>query len=120
MKLFRRLTLGLAIVLAVALVVGGFAFTAWRADALRKLEAGSRIASTARGEIEYAVVGEGTPSLYIHGTPGGYDQGLAGRKAYPELYATAKTISVSRPGYLRTPLSSGETFEQQADLFAAL
>jgi pimeloyl-ACP methyl ester carboxylesterase len=30
------------------------------------------------------------------------------------------TIAVSRPGYRRTPLSSGATFEAQADLFAAL
>jgi 2-hydroxy-6-oxonona-2,4-dienedioate hydrolase len=29
-------------------------------------------------------------------------------------------ISVSRPGYARTPLSSGETAEDQADLIMAL
>ncbi|MHA2042771.1 MAG: alpha/beta fold hydrolase, partial [Candidatus Thorarchaeota archaeon] len=29
-------------------------------------------------------------------------------------------LSISRPGYLRTPLSTGETFEEQADAIAAL
>src|SRR5262249_36370754 len=37
-----------------------------------------------------------------------------------QAQAGVRTIAVSRPGYLRTPLSSGATFEQQADLFAAL
>jgi pimeloyl-ACP methyl ester carboxylesterase len=84
----------------------------------RTLEANSQIMTTALGDIEYAVIGEGVPYLSLHGTPGGYDQALAGRKAYPK--DNVKTITVSRPGYLRTPLSSGATFEQQADLFAAL
>jgi pimeloyl-ACP methyl ester carboxylesterase len=30
------------------------------------------------------------------------------------------TITASRPGFLRTPLSSGQSFEEQADLYAAL
>ena len=35
----------------------------------------------------------------------------------PDRY---RLLSCSRPGYLGTPLRSGRTFEQQADLFAAL
>src|SRR6185295_5118190 len=51
---------------------------------------------------------------------GGYDQALTSRNANPQAQAGVRTIAVSRPGYLRTPLSSGATFEQQADLFVAL
>lgn len=95
-------------------------FETWKADYVRRLEAGSRIMETRLGPIEYADVGGGVPYLSLHGTPGGYDQSLASRNANPQAQAGVRTIAVSRPGYLRTPLSSGETFEQQADLFAAL
>jgi hypothetical protein len=95
-------------------------FEVWKADYVRRLEAGSRVIETRLGPIEYADVGEGVPWLSLHGTPGGYDQSLASRNANPEAQAGVRTIAVSRPGYLRTPLSSGATFEQQADLFAAL
>lgn len=81
---------------------------------------GSQIASTARGDIEYAIVGDGVPMLSIHGSPGGYDVSIAGAKARPEAFAGRKIIAVSRPGFLRTPLSSGRTPAEQADLYAAL
>lgn len=95
-------------------------FAVWKADYLRRLEAGSRVIETRLGPIEYADVGDGVPYLALHGTPGGYDQSLASRIANPDAHAGVRTIAVSRPGYLRTPLSSGATFEQQANLFAAL
>ena len=95
-------------------------FETWKADYIRRLETASRVIDTRLGPIEYADVGEGVPHLSLHGTPGGYDQSLASRNANPQAQAGVRTIAVSRPGYLRTPLSSGATFEQQADLFAAL
>jgi len=56
--------------------------------------------------------------LVLHGTLGGYDQAqlLARMLDMPDR----KFIFVSRPGYLRTPLASGATFEEQADVYAAL
>jgi pimeloyl-ACP methyl ester carboxylesterase len=54
----------------------------------------------------------------IHGTPGGYDQGLVIAEM---LGATQfQFIAVSRPGYLRTPLAVGKAPEEQADAFVAL
>lgn len=116
------LHIGGAALLVVALATGiGYArFASWKADHLRALATGSKIVTTTRGDIEYAAQGEGQPYLWIHGSPGGYENGLAGRSGYPNLYTNVMTITASRPGYLRTPLSSGETFEAQADLFAAL
>lgn len=117
MKHARKLSLALAFGLVAA--TAGCAHSSWKADHVRALKAGSQIATTALGDVEYAVVGEGLPFLSMHGTPGGYDSTTTFRKYFPPA-SPMKTIAVSRPGYLRTPLSSGATFEQQADLFAAL
>ncbi|MGD2131912.1 MAG: alpha/beta hydrolase [Maricaulaceae bacterium] len=119
-KWLLRIVVGLIAV--VALAVGGatVSFFLWKSNIARALEADSEIIATERGDIEVAVAGEGTPVLYLHGTPGGYDQVSFGRRIAPENYDGWRTIAVSRPGYLRTPLSSGRTFEEQADLFAAL
>jgi hypothetical protein len=54
-------------------------FEAWKADYVRRLEAGSRVIETRLGPIEYSDMGEGVPVLSLHGTPGGYDQSLAAR-----------------------------------------
>ncbi|MGH7830700.1 MAG: alpha/beta fold hydrolase [Candidatus Binatia bacterium] len=78
----------------------------------------SQVVQTAKGPVEYAISGHGPAVLVIHGCPGGYDQGLVGTKL-----ATCQDfqfISPSRPGYLRTPLTIGETPEAQADAYAAL
>ena len=74
--------------------------------------------NTARGAVEYAETGAGAVVLALHGAMGGYDQGLLlGRAAgATEL----RYLAVSRPGYLGTPISSGRTPEEQADLCAAL
>ena len=96
-------------------------YAAWKAERIRTLGAGGKLAHTKLGDIEYADVGQGIPSLSLHGTPGGYEVAIASRAATPAAEtAGTRMISVSRPGYLRTPVESGRTFEQQADLFAAL
>jgi pimeloyl-ACP methyl ester carboxylesterase len=106
----------------IALIVVGLliSFAFWRSAYISALETGSRVITTPLGDIEYTVEGQGTPYLYVHGAPGGYDQALPDRHVRPDAFADLKTIAISRPGYLRTPLSSGETPADQADLFAAL
>ena len=95
-------------------------FFLWRRDLEAKLTAGSRVAVTANGPVEYAVRGSLTrPSLvFIHGGPGGYDQAFS----YLDYLSDESIclVSWSRPGYLRTPLASGKTIPQQADLLAGL
>ncbi|MCB0108795.1 MAG: hypothetical protein KDE53_22900, partial [Caldilineaceae bacterium] len=73
---------------------------------------------TTQGIIEYVEVGEGPVVVTIHGAMGGYDQSLflaqtIGAPSY-------RYLAISRPGYLGTPLRSGTTPAQQADLIAAL
>jgi pimeloyl-ACP methyl ester carboxylesterase len=82
------------------------------------LDAGSSIASTPFGPIEYATVGEGPPVLVAHGIGGGYDQGMLVTRLTDDR--PFKIISVSRFGYLRTPLGPYTTPVQQADAYAAL
>ncbi len=84
----------------------------------RDLEAGSDVVPTERGPIEYASVGEGPAVVFLHGTPGGYDQALV--FARPFVESGFRLIAPSRPGYLRTPLSAGKTAAEQADAIEAL
>jgi len=77
-----------------------------------------RIVATAAGPVEVAERGDGEPVLVIHGTLGGWDQGLvAGEFLHVNGY---RVIAPSRPGYLGTPLETGRTFADQGDALAAL
>ena len=118
-----RTLLRALVAIALATVVVIYAkFWLWRADIIGELESHSVVVQTARGPIEYATIGTGYPALFLHGTPGGYDQvyeatRLAIERGQPQLL---RVIAPSRPGYLRTPLSVGATPEQQADAFNSL
>ncbi|MDA8020993.1 MAG: alpha/beta hydrolase [Thermoanaerobaculia bacterium] len=119
MKLRRGITLlvrgllGLtvAITLAIALL--------WWLS-VRQIVAESEVVETAAGPVEVSRLGEaaGQSILLVHGSPGGYDQLLPLARA---LSAHGHhSVAMSRPGYLRTPLSVGRTPEEQADAMAAL
>jgi pimeloyl-ACP methyl ester carboxylesterase len=79
---------------------------------------GSQVINTTCGPIEYARVGEGYPVLSVHGTMGGFDQGLIIAK--PAIDDGDQVISVSRFGYLRTPLPADTSLDRQTDAFACL
>lgn len=82
------------------------------------LIAGSNIFRTDQGDIEYALTGEGIPVLLLHGAGGGYDQGLWGGKVY--LGDGYKFISVSRYGFLRSPIPVNASIKKQAALYKEL
>ena len=86
--------------------------------ARERVAAGSQIVQTPCGPIEYAVAGDGPPVLVVHGSGGGYDQGLD----FGEPLAThgLRVIAVSRFGYLRTPLPADASAAAQADAHACL
>jgi pimeloyl-ACP methyl ester carboxylesterase len=95
----------------------GLAGRRWRRTEAERLRAGSQVVRTARGLVEHAVEGDGSPLLVVHGTPGGYDQGVGiGRL----LGGAFRVIAPSRPGYLRTPLAGNRSPEDQADILFAL
>ena len=79
---------------------------------------GSQVIKTDCGSIEYASVGDGYPVFVVHGTFGGFDQGLL--TARPLIDAGFQVISVSRFGYLRSPMPENASVDMQADAYACL
>lgn len=107
---------------AMATAIHVLRFAVWRHRIVAHLSVDSELVQTARGPIEFIRVGDtsGVPVLWLHGTPGGYDQISRSMLAGAEMRDGIASIVVSRPGYLRTPLESGVTPVEQAHLFAEL
>jgi pimeloyl-ACP methyl ester carboxylesterase len=85
-------------------------------ERLKKL--GSQVVETDCGPIEYAKIGDGYPVLVVHGAMGGFDQGLWLAKSFN--ITNHQVISVSRFGYLRSPIPDNADLNKQADAFAGL
>jgi pimeloyl-ACP methyl ester carboxylesterase len=83
-----------------------------------RVSTGSHIVQTRCGQIEYASVGPGVPVLIVHGAGGGFDQALD--FAEPFVQAGYRVITMSRFGYLRTPLPADASPQAQADAHACL
>jgi pimeloyl-ACP methyl ester carboxylesterase len=108
--------LGLLLLVVVLGILIRYAF--WRTDRLETLAAQSHIVDTASGPVQYSLQGEeGQIILFLHGTPGGFDHNPF---FTPENLPGFRQLTPSRPGYLGTPLATGETPEQQARAYAAL
>jgi hypothetical protein len=111
------LWLGLA---AVVLALAG-THAAYQADMhtiQQRLNAGSRMAATSHGPMEYADLGSGPAVLVLHGAGGGHDQGASMAQAYGG--EGFRWIVPSRFGYLRTPLPADASTAAQADALLEL
>ncbi|WP_070009019.1 alpha/beta fold hydrolase [Streptomyces abyssalis] len=84
-----------------------------------ELSSGGTLVTTRAGTVEYAELGpySGLPVLFFPGGLAGHDQT---RLLSPLAAAGCRVIGWSRPGYLRTPLTTGSSFAEQADAAAAL
>src|SRR5215204_829111 len=114
---------------AVATTIVAVVYLAYLNDisaAKERITTGSTIINTAYGPIEYADVGQGNPVLAIHGTGGGFDQGLLTAESFlgEDIMNTHRIIAPSRFGYLKTPTPSSPGGDAspaaQADGHAAL
>jgi pimeloyl-ACP methyl ester carboxylesterase len=111
-----------ALLAALALAVGALALE-FRRDLRahhQRLQSGSRLLHTACGDIEFAESGpaDAPPLLVVHGSGGGFDQGLAlGHSLAPH---GVRLIAPSRFGYLRSPFPADPSGERQADHLACL
>jgi 2-hydroxy-6-oxonona-2,4-dienedioate hydrolase len=83
-----------------------------------RVAGGSKTIPTAWGAMEYAEIGQGPPVLVIHGSGGGFDQGL--EMAGPLAKSGFRLIAPSRFGYLGSDVPDYASPEGQADAFAAL
>ena len=107
---------GLTLLIAVLLIW-------WRFDRDIKLASarvahGSTLIATRCGPIEYQEAGTGVPLLAIHGSGGGYDQGMAFAGAL--AHQGIRVIAMSRFGYLRTPMPADASAAAQADAHVCL
>lgn len=109
----------------IGLLASAVGLQRWRRACSDRLDAGAEVLDLPHGPVEVhdsgvPADGRRTPDqpavMVVHGTPGGYD--LAQVTAAGLGLDDRRVVAVSRPGYLRTPLSSGPTPEEQADLFA--
>ena len=114
MNLFKKIIYWFFLIsLALSFIFAGYYFY-YKSSVISELETQSKIIETSYGKIEYRISGKDGPTiLYVHGTPGGHDRDFPFGEEY-------KIINISRPGYLRTPLSSGKTPKDQAKLYKAL
>ena len=90
----------------------------WSENLMTLLDGRATMLETERGPIQVARGGDGPRVMSIHGSPGGFDQGLVWAQHLRD--GGRELIAPSRPGYLRTPLDSGRSPAQQADLYAAM
>lgn len=115
---FRIALLAAAAVIAASVIV---VFVDYRRDislARERVATGSLVTQTPCGPIEYATLGQGKPVLIVHGAGGGYDQALD----FSALLAAngMRGITMSRFGYLRTPLPTDASAAAQSDAHACL
>src|SRR5882672_548751 len=90
-----------AIVAVVVALAAGLTYESYRRElALERMRvsAGSRVAETPCGPIEFASAGEGPAVLIVHAAGGGYDQGLD--FAEELVRAGLRVVTMSRFGYL--------------------
>jgi 2-hydroxy-6-oxonona-2,4-dienedioate hydrolase len=106
--------------LVIATVAAGvlYAFKHDMDQAWARLAGRSHVIATPYGAMEYGEAGAGPPVLVIHGSGGGFDQGLAFADRLPS--AGFRVIAPSRFGYLRSDFPLGASPEMQADAMAHL
>jgi 2-hydroxy-6-oxonona-2,4-dienedioate hydrolase len=106
---------------ASALIGGGYSWSRFRhavGAADRRVAGRSSTIATRFGALEYAIAGSSSPLLMIHGTGGGFDQGLRFAEALKRL--GHRIIAPSRFGYLRSSFPADPSLANQADSLAAL
>lgn len=117
----RRKFIGLAI-MAVGVTASGIIMSTYL-SAMGQVSATlasqqSQLVETRFGTLEYGDVGDGPPILMIHGTGGGFDQGLYFfKKLSSQGY---RVIAPSRFGYLRSTMPADPSPENQADAYIDL
>jgi len=101
--------------IAVFIILLIISFRRWKKSAIRVMDDGE-VMKTNLGEIHYKLTGDGRVLFFMHGGPGGIDQGILIEDMVQEGYSI---LVVSRPGYLRTPFVP-LSYEEQVDQYVEL
>jgi 2-hydroxy-6-oxonona-2,4-dienedioate hydrolase len=114
----RRAT---AVAIAALLCSGALVWIAFSRDidaAKRRTHDRSEVLTTSFGQVEYAMSGTGPLVMMIHGTGGGFDQGLTFTQGL--VRHGYRVIAPSRFGYLRSDFPNDPSSERQADAFVEM
>ncbi len=114
----RKILLGLG---ASAMAGGGYTGTRYSVSiraAEQRVSGRSSVIPTRFGDLEYAVSGAGPPLMMIHGTGGGFDQGLHFAAGF--MNRGHQIIAPSRFGYLRSDFPTDPSSQNQADALVEL
>lgn len=114
----RALLTGLGGIGLAAGAWGAGAYRATMAAAEARITRRSSLIETSAGPLEYAVAGSGPPLMMIHGTGGGFDQGLLFAHGLRE--ASLQIVAPSRFGYLRSAFPDDASPGHQADVLVEL
>jgi pimeloyl-ACP methyl ester carboxylesterase len=114
----RKILGGLAAAGLAAVVYASRSYVGAREAALGRIEGRSAVISTRSGPLEFAEAGTGAPILMIHGTGGGFDQGLLFGEAL--MTRGHRIIAPSRFGYLRSSFPEDPSAGKQADALVEL
>jgi 2-hydroxy-6-oxonona-2,4-dienedioate hydrolase len=113
--------IGVLVNVAIILTLVALAYRSYRDEIAAERDRallGSTMIETSYGPIEYSTLGQGSPILVVHGTGGGWDQGIyAARSVVPYGF---QLVAPSRFGYLRTPLPADPSPQHEADVLASL
>jgi 2-hydroxy-6-oxonona-2,4-dienedioate hydrolase len=109
---------GIALLLATVVLVVTGSYLLDTRRAYDRVRGKSSVIASPFGDIEYSEGGSGPPVLVIHGGGGGFDQGELLVEAL--LGNDVRWIAPSRFGYLRSDLSEGATWDDQAHAYAYL
>ncbi len=104
----------LSVILGVIILLY-IAFKRWKKSASRVMEDGE-VMETETGKIHYKLTGKGPVLFFMHGGPGGIDQDIFLDSIIEEGFSI---LSVSRPGYLRTPFMP-LSYEEQVNQYIEL
>jgi pimeloyl-ACP methyl ester carboxylesterase len=105
-------------IVAISTVAIGIAYRSDQEAAVQRVTGKSVVIQTRYGPMEFAQEGRGPPLLMIHGTGGGFDQGLMFSEQI--IRNGIRVIAPSRFGYLRSSWPADPSPERQADAFVDL
>ena len=94
-----------------------FGYRKWLTKRIEELNQGADVIQTKNGPVELERRGAAPYVLFFHSESSGYDSSFLNDHL---VEAGLGCLSPSRPGHLRTPLSTGRIHAEQADAMAAL